>query len=93
MLPISTQKAAILSRNCAADMTDRQALNHLKSKGVAMNYGSIFDGVIESSPFINRVTQPTGRDRAFPYGGDHTVNPTLRDVLVELIEGDPESQA
>ena len=60
---------------------------------MAMNYGSICDGVIEQSPFLHRVTQPTGRDRAFPYEGNYTIHPTFRDVLVELIDADPESQA
>ncbi|HLG55675.1 MAG TPA: hypothetical protein VI485_10110 [Vicinamibacterales bacterium] len=85
-------KVALRHLLIAGNMTDRQALNYLHTKGMATNYGSIFSGLVEQTPFVHRTSQPTGRDRAFPYEGDYTVNPTFREVLTELIEADPESQ-
>jgi hypothetical protein len=86
------QKVALRHLLVAGNMTDRQALNYLHTFGMATNYGSIFSGLVENTPFVHCVSQPSGRDRAFPYAGDYTVNPTFRDILTELVQADPESQ-
>jgi hypothetical protein len=60
---------------------------------MAITDTSVFSALTEETPFVHRVSQPTGRDRAFPYTGDYMINRSVRDVLVELIKADPESQA
>jgi hypothetical protein len=86
------QKVAIRHLLAAGDVTDRQALDYLRSKGMAQNYGSIFSA-LEQTPLVRRVSQPTGRDRLFTYTGLYTINPAFRSLLVELVEADPESKA
>jgi hypothetical protein len=78
----------------AGDMTDRQALQHLQTKGMATNWGSVFSRLSLETPFVQRVLQ--GRQYAEHvkgYEGNYTLNPRFRDVLEVLIEGDPASLA
>lgn len=87
-----TQKIA-LRQLVAGDMTDRQALNYLHSKGLAMNYGSIFSGLTEIG-LVQRVLEERQRgEHVTGYTGNYTVTPKFKDVLVELLERDAESKA
>jgi len=88
-----TQKVALRHLLVAGDMTDRQALNFLHTKGMAMNYGSIFSGLSEVG-LVQRVLQDRQRtEHVTGYTGNYTITPHFREVLTELIEADPESRA
>ncbi len=88
-----TQKVALRYLLVAGDMTDRQALDHLHTKGMATNYGSIFSALSEQTPFLQRVSPYTGRARTLAYDGAYTISPMFRDVISELVDSDPESKA
>jgi hypothetical protein len=78
----------------AGDMTDRQALQHLRTKGMATNWGSVFSHLSTETPFVQRVLQ--GRqfaEHVKGYEGNYTLNPRFRDVLEILVEEDPASRA
>jgi len=78
----------------AGDLTDRQASQYLHTKGMAMNWGSVFSHLSLETPFVRRVVQ--GRQYAEHvkgYEGNYTLNPRFRDVLEVLFEEDPASRA
>lgn len=86
-----TQKIALRHLLVAGDMTDRQALNFLHTKGMAMNYGSIFSGLSEIG-LVQRVLQDRQRaEHVTGYTGNYTIAPQFKEALSELIESDPEA--
>ncbi len=85
-----TQKIALGHLLVAGDMTDRQALNYLHTRGMAMNYGSIFSGLTEVG-LVQRVMQDRQRaEHVTGYTGNYTIAPRFKEALAELIAGDPE---
>jgi hypothetical protein len=88
-----TQKVALRHLLVTGDITDRQALNYLHSKGMAMNYGSIFSALSEAG-LVQRVMQDRQRaEHVTGYTGNYTVAPRFRDVLTDLVRADAESTA
>lgn len=78
----------------AGDITDRQALQYLHTKGLATNWGSVFSHLSLETPFVQRVIQGTqAREFVRPYEGNYTLNPKFRDILEQLIEADPMAKA
>jgi hypothetical protein len=87
-----TQKFALAHLLVAGDMTDRQALNYLHTKGMAMNYGSIFSSLTEVG-LVQRVMQDRQRaEHVTGYTGNYTIAPRFREVLTELVASDPEAR-
>ena len=72
------------------DLSERQALDRLHGKGMALNRGSIYQGIAARTSFVQRVVPGRQSNEFFePYAGPWTVNPTFKEVLKELLATDP----
>ncbi len=87
------QKVAIRDLLIVGDVTDRQALEYLRSKGLAINHGSIFSALIEGAVVRRVIAERQYGEHVTGYTGPYTINPIFREVFTELIENDPESLA
>lgn len=85
------QKVAIRYLLVVGNVSDRQALEYLRSKGLAINHGSIFSALMESAIVQRVVVERQYGEHVTGYTGPYTLNPAFREALAALVENDVES--